>query len=683
MLAKEELLKLGLSIPNVNHLQRKSVLNFEQPVSISADVQTVRHIGSYTNVRGGTLKRVDSIGRFCVFAEGVTLGTGEHPTDYLSIHSFQYNKGFGFSFWEEAKQFDSNENKVPRIKGKPHIVVGNDVLIGADVTVMNGVTIGDGAIVETGSVVTEDVEPYSIVGGVPAKHIKYRFTEKIIERLLKIKWWNYTLHSLKGIPFNDIHKALDELDRRKDAGELVEAKPKVIKLLNRELVEIIESEIESIDNPRDGLNYSDKSKNEILELAQKAMSKKDWEQAITYWYAILNDNNVEPSPLVYASLAKALRLSKLYGEAEKVLNDGKEFFSDDPLLTEEHELLKHSYEKIILFDNGETRIEYYKKIKNSNTLCITFDTWPALWNEQPFAFKVLINQDIDIVAVRKRTKMSFHQDLEYNVFLDIIQKLPRDYGRKIAYGSSLGAYNALYYCASYCDVLAMAPRNPAHPIFGVLKDKKVDFKHNLSQFYNPEATPIIYYDSKNKIDNTYVQGDLKLAFPNGRFIECPYAGHTTIRFLHEIGILKSVVLNFIKGEKIPDIDFKLRIQSQQFLYELGQECLNRNKPSWACTLAKSVLERVPDDKNAKLLQIKALRNMGNYREAIRLTKVIIEEYTKDEKLRLLLINIYLLDEDNESAEIELEKAIKDFGNTPKLSRKSNEVSKLVKKKVMK
>ena len=82
-------------------------------------------------------------------------------------------------------------NKPGDILYKGDINVGNDVWIGNNVIVMPGVTIGNGAVIGAGAVVTKDVPPYAIVGGNPAKVIKYRFTEKQIEKLLEIKWWNW------------------------------------------------------------------------------------------------------------------------------------------------------------------------------------------------------------------------------------------------------------------------------------------------------------------------------------------------------------------------------------------------------------------------------------------------------------------------------------------------------------
>lgn len=117
------------------------------------------------------------IGSFCSFAYGVILiSSGEH--NYSAISNFPFyskilNKG------DEEDTFS-----------KGPIIIGNDVWVGANATILSGVTIGDGAVIAAGSLVVKDVPPYAIVGGVPAKVIKFRFTQEIISCLLEIRWWD-------------------------------------------------------------------------------------------------------------------------------------------------------------------------------------------------------------------------------------------------------------------------------------------------------------------------------------------------------------------------------------------------------------------------------------------------------------------------------------------------------------
>ena len=94
----------------------------------------------------------------------------------------------GHNIWEKFNY---------KINRKRQIIIGNDVTIGANVTIMGGVTIGNGAVVGANSLVTKDIPPYAIVGGNPAKIIKYRFEDELIEKLNEIKWWNWSEEKIK------------------------------------------------------------------------------------------------------------------------------------------------------------------------------------------------------------------------------------------------------------------------------------------------------------------------------------------------------------------------------------------------------------------------------------------------------------------------------------------------------
>jgi len=131
------------------------------------------------------------IGKFCSIACGAKFifNCANHTLKSLSTYTFPL-------FFEE---WDLSKSEVATAwDNKGDIVIGNDVWIGYDAVIMAGVHIGDGAIIGTRAVVTKDVEPYSIVGGVPAKEIRKRFAPDVVAKLLELKWWDWSLEKIKN-----------------------------------------------------------------------------------------------------------------------------------------------------------------------------------------------------------------------------------------------------------------------------------------------------------------------------------------------------------------------------------------------------------------------------------------------------------------------------------------------------
>ena len=195
---------------------------FTEPYSTIGDGNRIFSVGSFSSIMS-PFEHGSKFGRYCSVAKGVTTGGFRHPIDAVSMSSavFNANREFVSAYVKDSEQESSGKkpfafNAVPFPQKKPGVDVGHDVWIGSGVSINRGIKIGDGAVVAANSVVTKDVAPYSIVGGNPAKHIKFRFEQEICEGLQRIRWWEFELSDLHELPLSDPYKFIEQFEKNKN-----------------------------------------------------------------------------------------------------------------------------------------------------------------------------------------------------------------------------------------------------------------------------------------------------------------------------------------------------------------------------------------------------------------------------------------------------------------------------------
>jgi phosphonate metabolism protein (transferase hexapeptide repeat family) len=172
----------GLIHPTV--AMRETVLGHHVELAEGVYVEYAT-IGDYSYLMHGTSVADTVVGKFCAVAAQCRIGPPNHPMERATQHRLSYTPEY---YWPAARRdaafFERRRGAVTRI--------GHDVWIGHGATVLAGVSVGNGAVIAAGAVVARDVEPWTIVGGVPAKVIRRRFPSDIAERLERLAWWDWS-----------------------------------------------------------------------------------------------------------------------------------------------------------------------------------------------------------------------------------------------------------------------------------------------------------------------------------------------------------------------------------------------------------------------------------------------------------------------------------------------------------
>ena len=193
-----------------------------EPLSTMSGRSGFSNCGAFSYMHSAFGSRAE-VGRYCSIAPYSRLMGNEHPLDRISTHPFACRDYY--ANWME-KRFRVN-TEVPPFEqtDRGPLIVKDDVWIGNAALIRRGITIGHGAVIAAGAVVVKDVPAFAVVGGTPAKVIKYRFDEATIARILKVAWWRYHVRDLAGLDVSDIHGFLDELERRVARGDIKEYAP--------------------------------------------------------------------------------------------------------------------------------------------------------------------------------------------------------------------------------------------------------------------------------------------------------------------------------------------------------------------------------------------------------------------------------------------------------------------------
>jgi acetyltransferase-like isoleucine patch superfamily enzyme len=206
---------------------------FEPPAHIAKNIRwdTSITIGAFSMLHGPGSVAFAKVGRYCSIAPGTVIGANEHAAEWLSTSSLFENP----NLFDWHASIAATRGKSRNFPGSlREINIGNDVWIGLNCFIQGGVTIGDGAIVGPMSNVIQDVPPYAVVAGNPARIVRYRFEPDVIRRLLELRWWRFSISDLQRFNVANPAEAAAEIRDAELAGELQEFNPGFVQMTPEE-----------------------------------------------------------------------------------------------------------------------------------------------------------------------------------------------------------------------------------------------------------------------------------------------------------------------------------------------------------------------------------------------------------------------------------------------------------------
>lgn len=253
----------------------------------------------------------------------------------------------------------------------------------------------------------------------------------------------------------------------------------------------------------------------------------------------------------------------------------------------------------VLLDDQEIRIEHFERGGAGGTLVVTFDPITYFWDRPPFGHEFLRKQALDVVAVRKKGE-NFYQPLSREAFDAAVAPVAARYARVVSYGSSLGAYAALYFGRDEpWTVIASSPRNSSHPVYGAkVWQKRAPFRHErLRDDVAPRCRAVILFDPRDPIDRRYLDGEVLPQFRDADVRRVPYSGHPSNQVLSEMGFIAPFVRAVLSGQPAvawPVLDRRaVRRRSAAYFHVVALHAVQKGHIAWADALAERSLAIKP------------------------------------------------------------------------------------------